>query len=144
MTHVVTDLRADLRAALALALPAVTWAKDWWRSVDRGALPRAVVVTPRVDVSRFDDETIDRLTHVHVILKRAGGEDLEDDLYQDAAAIEVAAIPVLSAASHDFDLDSIEVEPDGDATDGVGVLRMVFSLRLLTLEAEPEALILPD
>ena len=101
-------------------------------------------MTPRAQVSRFDDDTVDRLTEFHVVLKSTGDEDLEDDLYALASAIEQAVMPVLAGLSHDYDLDEIAIGPDGAGAKDVGELRLLFSARLLTAEAQPETLQAPD
>lgn len=137
MAHVVTALRANVRAALQAAVPDVSWPKDNWAKIDPTQLPRGGVATPRVLTERIDVETVERRVDVVAVLKRMGGEDLEDELDADSGAIEVAVLAVFEVSSDDFDLVETQTEFDAGGKKTVGTLMMLFRVVLRTEEGNP-------
>lgn len=138
MTHVVGDLRGQVRVALASALPGVNWPLDHWTKTTVGNLPRAGVSTPRVEVQRIDVGAVERSVDLIVVLKRVGSASVESDLDADAVTIEGAVLPVLDGLSDDYDLREQRMNVDAGAEVPVGELMMLFRVVLRTPEGDPE------
>jgi len=138
MTDVVTACRDAIRIALASAFPGVTWGKAYWRSVSAEKLPIGAVYTSTVEVDRFDANCVSRVPDIKVLVKKTGGDDLEDDMFAAAADIEVVVLEVLDGLTFDFDLTQVEVTVDGSADSAVGMMVLTFRAVLLTPFGQPE------
>ena len=138
MSHVRTELRASVTAALEAAIPDVTWQKAHWQVAGSGQLPLGGVGTPRTRNQMIDLSTSERAVDLLVVLKREGGADLEDDLDAESVVIERTVLPVLETVSYDFDL--VETQFDGDASGeiSVGTLSMLFRAVLQTETGNPD------
>ncbi|MFW5655813.1 MAG: hypothetical protein ACOCYW_09265 [Roseicyclus sp.] len=122
-------------------MPAVTWRRDWWTKVTTRHLPMGGVGVPRVMSERIAISDVTRSTDVIVVLKRAGTETIEDDLWSDAESIETTVLPVLGQHSDDYDLAETQVSVDAGGDEPIGELSMLFRAVLRTAEGNPSTLI---
>jgi hypothetical protein len=131
VTHYRSAIRAGLRAALAAdpTYGAVRQISAWSQNVDAASLPIIGVVTPK-EIKDLDGlKTSERETTLLVVLKRIGGEDLEDQLDDDSAAIEIVALTALSGMDLGAELMATDLTLDGSGERRVGTLTMTFRLR---------------
>lgn len=138
--HVITALRRAVLAELAADLPALDWTKRYWQSIDRDALPCGVVWVPRVVTDEFDDsESVERVPEIRVLIKRAGGNDIEDVMEADSAVIEASVFAALEsfAPSYSHALTETLLRIDGDGNTPVGELMMAFSAQITTDRGDP-------
>jgi len=138
MTHIRTRLRMDVRAALVVAMIDVTWPQRHWGKEHVSDLPRGGVATPRTRNDLIDVGSVNRAIDLIVVLKREGGDDIEDILDADSTLIERAVLPVLEGYSTDFGLVETQIAPDGRGSTTVGELSMLFRVVTITDEDNPE------
>lgn len=138
MPHPRVSIRADVKTALAglagIAADEVT--TIYRKDIDIEQLPEIMVLTPREQVARVAVDQVDRTIDVMVIIRRKGGDDLDDNLDNESDDIEAAVLPVL--AGHGDDEELVEVTTQFDVTGSVrvGQLEMRFRLVRYTSEAE--------
>lgn len=125
-------LRDAVRAALQLdaQLGAMNVRKTWSQNVDEKELPAWGVSTPSDPAELFDAEDLEYQTQVAVMLRRAGHDDLEDELDDDADRIVAAAMPALDAAA--FLTTGIDTKFDyaGEGSKRVGQVTVSFLCRV--------------
>lgn len=127
-------LRAAVRTAVseAAALSDFTIVPGWGRQLSPDALPGLCVFTPREMKQRNGTHSYQRQTDLIVLVKRAGGDDLEDLLDLDAEAVEVAVLPVLLNLGSDAEAMSIDTEIPGNAEERVGTISITFRITQLS------------
>ena len=146
MTYPRKRLRDAAREAMANAPQFVHLheIRSWSQTLDTDALPAWGVGTPDETADAAAKEIIHRRIALAVTVKRTGGEDLEDNLDYDAAAIEAAVWPALLA------LNEIHVEPSatsvrfaGEGSRRIGTVEVRFACHVMT-ETPPPAEILGE
>lgn len=124
--------RAKIRAALRLALrvdpyfAGVEVMSAWSTNVDAETLPVLGVATPRESKDQDAQNSAERATTAIVVLKRLGGEDIEDVLDIDSDHVEVLVLGVIRTMGLDAMLDQTDIGIDGAAERRVGTLTMTF------------------
>lgn len=127
--HPRATLRAAARAALAApdVLPGVTVLTGWVQDFDADLLPAIGVYTPRTITRPVSAVDMTRDTQLVVHLRRLGGDDIDDQLDLDSAAIEAAIQPVIDAwGAGECYLESTDIEVQSDAGHRLGKLTMTF------------------
>lgn len=128
--------RSQLRAMTRLALTHCPYFADfthisaWASSVDIDTLPVLAVMTPsdtKGDSARGSSE---RLVTLQLLIRRAGGEDIEDILDQDSAQLEAAVLDALRTYGWGGDLQGTEISIDHSGERRVGSLDMKFQVTL--------------
>lgn len=124
-----SSYRAAARAALALAdrTAGMTQLTAWAGNIDADLLPVLGVVTPQEQSERSTHDSYERSTLLQVVVKRLGGDDIEDVLDADAAEIE----PRIMQAIEDVGgvqclLDSLSITVGGDGEQKIGTLIATF------------------
>ena len=127
-------LRAAVRAALAAddRISGLNHIKAWFRATDPTQLPAYTVFLPRDPSQVADDTDIERRTVIQVIIKRTAGDDIEDELDDDVAAVEAAVLPMLRQLSGQIapDLDGSEFSFSGESKVLVGQAVVQFTAHL--------------
>lgn len=133
-------LRKAARAALAdavdlaiTAIPALAGARRisaWVQNIDPASLPAIGVATPAeeraVGAMNLDEVRVIGV----VVVKRAGGDDLEDQLDDDAEALIGRLEAAMTAAGTDCDLRSSAMDVSGAGSPRIGTLTLTFDLAL--------------
>lgn len=125
-----TAIRAAAKQALRddAALDGFTEISAWVQSVSVDALPAWAVATP---LERRDRQQQDRAQEdltLAVVVKRVGGDDIEDILDVDAGAIDLAIVAALRSDTRQCELAQTEITLDGDGAQRVGTLTMAFTV----------------
>lgn len=129
MTHFRTTLRVAVRDGLAAApaLSGFTVLRAWGQNIDADALPALGVFIPRELVAVSDVSQQLRVPEIVVQVRRAGGDDLEDLLDADAAAIEPVVEAILAAAgTGEHGLASTDIDISGEGKARVGKMNLMF------------------
>jgi hypothetical protein len=128
------EVRAQARAALELApdLAGFTAISAWVQSVDVDALPAWALATPRETRERKSHDKAQEDLTLAVVIKRLGGDDIEDILDDDSAAVEEAIVPALRSNARDAELAHTEIKLDGEGARRVGTLTMAFTVTYWT------------
>lgn len=133
-------LRRDVRAAIeadagfAEAKVLVSWAQK----VDADSLPVLGVFTPRERSRKIASTDVLREADVAVQLRRAGGDELEDQLDDDSALLEALVLPVLAAhGAGDHQLELTDIDISGEGARRIGKLNMTFRASRFTREGVP-------
>lgn len=126
-------LRADLRAALAAALPDVTWVQDWFKPALVSQLPRGAVFTPRVVFTNETTNSRDGAVDVVVALKVSGGADIDDVLDVKGALADAAALGCFAAVSDDFELTEMRSDASSDGSTVTGEINLFYRVVLRDL-----------
>lgn len=137
MAHYRSEFRAAARLALAAhpGLQGVTVLGVWPDSIDADTLPVLGVLTPQEPSERDTHTSVTRRTLLQVALRRIGGDDVEDRLDEDSAAIEAAILSALRAPEVDVALEETSIVSHSNARSFVGTL--VMSFRVQTWQPEP-------
>lgn len=130
MTHR-KDIRDAAKAALRLALPDHGELPVASLAVNLDRLPAWAVATPREVSASTSKEDLDRQVTLMVAVKREG-DDLEDLLDDDAAAIEAEVIPALLAVCRHAELSETLTDQTRDGGRPVGQIVMRISCWLTT------------
>lgn len=134
MAHHRTDLRQA--AVLALADDArigrYTFVKAWVMAADDQMQPVWTVATPREQSGSAAKDTLSRVVSLVVALKRSGGEDIEDDLDLDAAAIEAAVWPAIEPLCLHAELDQTDTKLAGEGSRREGSVEVRFACTVMT------------
>lgn len=136
MTHPRAEFRADVRTALLAEarFAAFTLLSAWAQNIDAELLPVMAVATPREGKSLTGHAEAQRVTSLVVVIKRAGGDDLEDVLDDDSDAAEIAVLAALDSANQEAVLETTETRLDGDGSRRVGTLTMTFRVTTWTVD----------
>jgi hypothetical protein len=131
VTHYRSAMRTGLRAALAADpdFGALRQLSAWAQDIDAASLPFLAVVTPRETKDLDSLDTSLRDTTLVVILKRLGGEALEDQLDDDSAALERICLSALGSLDVEAELLSVDIQLDGKGEQRLGSLTMTFRVR---------------
>lgn len=128
--------RAQIRNATRLALEHCSYFSDfthmaaWASGVDITALPVLAVMTPsdiKGDEARGSSE---RLVTLQLLIRRAGGEDIEDQLDLDSAQIEIAVLAALRTQNWGGALTKTEISVDHSGAQRIGMLDMQVQVTL--------------
>lgn len=137
MSHYRRAIRDTAVAAMAAApaFQGFTQMSAWAQGLDLRSLPVWGIATPREVKAITGLEDAERAVDLVLVLKRAGGDDLEDLLDEDSHAAEVAIVPGLRAATYDSSfLRSSEIRLDAGGEKRVGTLTMTFQIKVWTEE----------
>lgn len=128
MSHWRSAYRALVRTALANdpRLGEVTQLSAWAESIDIKTLPVLGVVTPSESIGVPNRGQSARGTLLQVVLKRRGGEDLEDLLDEDAEAIEACVVSALWADQIQCIPEELTMPINGDGQMRVGTVVINF------------------
>jgi hypothetical protein len=122
------DFRALARAALAAdpRMGEVAQLSAWAGNIPAEMLPVLGVVTPqeRATLDVFDQ--MERSTLLQVVVKRLGGDDLEDTLDEDAEAIEDCVVTAIFAAHHRCLPEDLTIALNGEGEQRVGTAIVNF------------------
>lgn len=124
--------RADYRSAVRDSLAAVTRFADftvlsaWSENIDASTLPVMAVVTPSERSSPSTHGSFERGTLLQVILKRQGGDDIEDDLDDDAAAGEAAVLTAFAVRTLQCLLEEVTTVVNGEGSQRIGTVTLSF------------------
>lgn len=124
------DYRSIARAALA-AVPrfsAVTILESWAGTIDVASLPVLGVVTPSETVAPGSSGQFERGTLLQIVLKRPGSETLEDEMDQDAEAIEAAVFAAIYTPSTQCFPTEISFNVNGDGRERIGTVLVTFRI----------------
>ncbi|MBS8228408.1 hypothetical protein [Vannielia litorea] len=132
-------LRVALRAALEAEFPAATYRPAMAQAGGGKELPEMTVRIAREDTREIDGTHVARHPYVTVFYRMSGGDDLEDDLDDIAAAIEPLVMPILEATPgvQLWGLGTTEFNIEGGAEKRVGSLTMTFEAEFYTPEGTP-------
>lgn len=132
-------LRASLRAALEGAYPDARFRPAMSQAGGGKELPEMTVRISREDTREIDGTHVARHPYVTVFYRTSGGDDLEDDLDDLAAAIEPLVMAVLAALPgvQLWGLSTTEFDYEGGAEKRVGSLTMTFEAEFYTPEGTP-------
>ena len=109
----------------------------WAQKIDPEELPVFGVATPRETKDLDSQDNSTRSTQVIVVLKRLGGDDLEDVLDLDSEAVErIVLTALLTDPERMVTLTDTEVTIDGSGAQRVGTLQMTFRAEFWPLEPE--------
>ncbi|MEM1079224.1 MAG: hypothetical protein AAGI09_11900 [Pseudomonadota bacterium] len=108
----------------------------WVRGVSSSDLPAWTVLTPDEDISSTAKHLERRTSEVTVILKRAGGEDLDDVLDDDAELIERVMAEALGALDI-LDAQATRIRPEmtGEGGETIGQVAVSFTCTAITARA---------
>lgn len=128
MTH-----RALYRAAASDALRntpefyRLTERLSWVYGADVSDLPAWGVMTPDEPATDLTKESTRRDTDLMVIVKRTGGDELQDQLDEDAAVIECNVWPALEAtAAYHVTLTRTRIDISSDGATRSGLVEVTF------------------
>lgn len=128
--------RGDIRASTRLALEhcahfadcTMIWA--WSSSIDTDAFPILAVMTPSETKGDAVRGSSERIITLQVMLRRLGGDDIEDIIDHDSAMLEAAVLASLRTHNWGAELQATEVSIDQGGDKRVGSLDMKFQVTL--------------
>lgn len=132
--------RGQIRTATRLALEhcphfaGIPMILAWSTSLDVDSLPVLAVMTPsetKGDAARGSSE---RIVTLQVMLRRLGGDDIEDSLDLDSSVLEGAVLDALRTQNWGAELQATEVSIDQAGIGRVGSLDMKFLVTLWVAE----------
>lgn len=113
-------ITADARLSILSQISA------WAGNIDENALPVIGVVTPQERIQPEAFEDFERSTLLQVVIKRLGGDELEDTLDDDSDAVEVAICSALMAEKYRCVPEEVTVVLNGDGSRRIGTLMCSF------------------
>lgn len=105
--------------------------RTWARSIDDDAIPGWCVVTPRTRQTKDGVRSYTLDPDLEIQVRRAGGDDLEDILDEDAGVVEEALLPALALVAEAPELVLIETTFHNGGERRLGFLNMRFTARKL-------------
>ena len=128
MPHWRADYRSAARAALSAhpRFTGVSVMPAWRGSIDADSLPVVGVVTPDERITLPARDQTERTTLLQVVLKRQGGDDLEDELDLDADAIEAALAAALPPNTLQCLPDGLSIMIEDRADMAIGTVIVTF------------------
>ena len=124
--------RKAWRAAALQALQAsprlytLTTISAWTGNIPAKMLPVFGVVTPQERATPSTHSSMERSTLLQVVIKRLGGDELEDTLDEDADAVEAAICAAIGGRGVQCLPEDITVALNGDGEQRVGTLISTF------------------
>lgn len=136
MPHYRTAFRQAARLALQAdpTFGSFTLLSAWAENIDADTLPVIAVATPKETKEIVTFGSSQRTTQLHVIAKRRGGDDLEDQLDADSIEIERIVIGALWSDTTPCSLQETDIRVEGQQQ-RVGTLMMTFTI--LTWPIDP-------
>jgi hypothetical protein len=121
---------AAARAALSAAarFSGVTVLQSWAGTIDIESLPVIGVVIGSETIQPGSGGQFERSTLLQVILKRNGTTVVEDELDDDAAAIEAAVFPALHSRETQCFPADVAFSINGDGRERVGTVVVTFRI----------------
>lgn len=119
----------SLAAAALAADPRLSMLKRmsaWAGSINATELPVIGVVTPQERIQPETLEDFERSTLLQVVVKRVGGDDLEDTLDDDADAVESCICPAIMGAGFRCLPEDLTIVLNGDGEQRIGTLMCNF------------------
>ncbi|MDP1620408.1 MAG: hypothetical protein Q8K33_24190 [Cypionkella sp.] len=113
-------LANDPRMILLTQLPA------WAGNISAETLPVIGVVTPQERVSPDTFDMFERSTLLQVVVKRLGGDELEDELDADADAIEICVCAAIMVAGYRCFPEDLTLALNGDGAERIGTALVNF------------------
>lgn len=131
MSDVRKALRADAVAVMAAHSRFLSWSNfpAWAQSVSATDLPGWAIATPSEAGDQSNLSSQMRTVQLAIIVKRVGGDDLEDLMDDDAAAIIAALPPALRSSQRSCIFERDEMRIDGAGAERVGTLSVIFRSR---------------
>jgi len=130
------QLRDAVRAAVALDATLSGHAlAPWGQDLDEGTLAGLGVFTPREVKRREAAGQFARQTDIVILIKRRGGDTLEDDLDTDVVAAESVALTALDSLVDDIEAVQIETDIPGRGKQRLG--QIALTLRAVQLTSAP-------
>jgi len=124
--------RSGYRAAAIAALKSAplmrgaTVLSAWAGSIDVETLPVMGVVTPQERSKPSTHGSFERVTKMQVVLKRTGGDDLEDILDADAAEIEPVIMMAVGSGDVQCLLEDLSIVVNAEGGQKIGTLIQTF------------------
>jgi len=124
--------RSGYRAAAIAALKSApltrgaTVLSAWAGSIDVETLPVMGVVTPQERSTPSTHGSFERVTMMQVVLKRTGGDDLEDVLDADAAEIEPVIMMAVGSGDVQCLLEDLSIVVNAEGGQKIGTLIQTF------------------
>ncbi|WP_376872378.1 hypothetical protein [Albirhodobacter sp. R86504] len=137
--HYRATFRETVRVAMMMSaeFSAFNQRSAWAQTIDASELPVFGVATPRETKVLDAQDVSTRSTQLIVVLKRLGGDDLEDVLDFDSEAVERIVLTALLADPQRMaSLSDTEVTIDGSGAQRVGTLQMTFRIEGWPLEPD--------
>jgi hypothetical protein len=128
------QVRADLKTvidgliAAGQPLAGARVISAWAQNIDANALPAVGIATPSEQRAALSQETDQATITAVVVIKRRGGDDLEDDLDDDAEALIPAIEAGLKTTTRDCALTTSAVDINGAGSPRVGTLTLTFQM----------------
>ena len=137
MPHPRVVIRADVKTALAalVGIEPDQVQTVYRKEIDIDQLPEITVLTPREQVQRTAVGMVDRIIDVVVVVRRKGGDTLDDDLDNESDDIEAAVLPVLAGHGDEEEVVEVSTQFDVKGSTRVGQLELRFRLVRYTAEA---------
>lgn len=134
MTSHRTDLRAAVRAALVGSprLAGATIVDGWSQALDTDPLPVIGLRIPREAARRAAYDEVERTVEVEIVIKRAGGETIEDEADLDTEAIETAVLAALRPLTTNAEVERTTLMVNGDGGRRVSTLTLTIPCLLYT------------
>jgi hypothetical protein len=128
MPHYRSVYRSTVRATLqgSPEFQDCTFLSAWSENISADLLPVIGVVTPSERNSPDTHGSNEKSTLLQVVLKRLGGEDIEDRLDDDSAAMEVLVPAALRGAGVSGVLEETTTAVNGDGDRRIGTLTMSY------------------
>jgi hypothetical protein len=137
MPHYRSEYRRLCRAALARtpALAGCTILPVWPGAISDEMLPVIGVLTPQEPSAQDTKTSTTKRTLLQIALRRLGGDEIEDQLDQDSAVIELVILGALRSRDLRCVLEDTSIVSNTSAAKFVGTL--VMSFRLQSWRSDP-------
>lgn len=134
MAHFRTDLRNAVKQAITASphFALFTLVPAWSSGLSTDSLPAWTVATPSTRSVLHSVGYSERTVPLTIILKRSGGDEVEDAIDLDATALEAAIHAVLDAYPLETQSLEEEIRIDGEGEERIATLEMNLSVRLET------------
>ncbi|MDS9468209.1 hypothetical protein RGQ15_11590 [Paracoccus sp. MBLB3053] len=131
MPHYRSAYRAAIRAALRdnARFADFTIFRVWPGSIDAETLPVIGVLTPQDRCQKDSHASTERGTLLQVAVRRAGHDEVEDDLDDDSETIEAVVLAAMRDLQMACNLEETTVVSNTDARSNIGTLVMNFRVR---------------
>lgn len=132
--------RSQIRLAAKLALQhcahfdGLALRSAWASNVSLDALPLMALLTPQERVTHHTTHTTDREVDLIFLIRRTGGEDLEDQLDLDSLHAETTITAALRTQGFGVSLQSTEISIDQSGERRIGSLDLKFEVLLTAPE----------